>query len=124
MAAGAAYATPQAPIPTTSVAASFRIAITPRMAESRVCLNIDAHAGAGDSASKTIMKAPGRSRRYAGSGAFAAEGSRGPIETFRIFEYEPTTTPTIELLLRRVHPDDRALLKQVLDKAANDGANF
>jgi predicted ATPase/signal transduction histidine kinase len=46
------------------------------------------------------------------------------VETFRIFEYEPTTTPTIELLMRRVHPDDTARLQQVFDRATSEGTNF
>jgi PAS domain S-box-containing protein len=45
-------------------------------------------------------------------------------ETFRIFEYDSTAAPSVELLLRRVHPDDRALMQQVLDKASSDGTNF
>jgi signal transduction histidine kinase len=32
-------------------------------------------------------------------------------ETFRIFEYDQSITPTAELILARVHPDDRAIMK-------------
>jgi PAS domain S-box-containing protein len=46
------------------------------------------------------------------------------VVTFRIFEYDLTATPSIELLLRRVHPEDRALLQQVIDRASNEGTNF
>jgi PAS domain S-box-containing protein len=36
------------------------------------------------------------------------------IETFRIFGFDPnTTTPTTEIFLQRVHPDDRASIEQV-----------
>jgi PAS domain S-box-containing protein len=36
------------------------------------------------------------------------------IETFRIFGFDPnTTTPTTEIFLERVHPDDRASIEQV-----------
>src|ERR1700688_2674558 len=36
------------------------------------------------------------------------------IETFRIFGFNPdTTTPTTEIFLERVHPDDRASIEQV-----------
>jgi PAS domain S-box-containing protein len=36
------------------------------------------------------------------------------IETFRIFGFDPnTTTPTTEIFLERVHPDDRASIKLV-----------
>jgi PAS domain S-box-containing protein len=45
-------------------------------------------------------------------------------EMLRIFEYDSTAAPSVELLLGRVHPDDRALMQQVLDKAASAGTNF
>ena len=37
-------------------------------------------------------------------------------ETFRIFECDPKTTPTLEIVLSRVHPDDRELVQQQIDK--------
>jgi predicted ATPase/signal transduction histidine kinase len=46
------------------------------------------------------------------------------IETFRIFEFDPNQRPSIELLQQRVHPDDRALLEKVLERASGDGTNF
>jgi PAS domain S-box-containing protein len=45
-------------------------------------------------------------------------------ETFRIFEYAPTVTPTPELILRRIHPDDKAGVQQTIDRASNDATNF
>jgi PAS domain S-box-containing protein len=45
-------------------------------------------------------------------------------ETFRIFGYDPTATPTWELVLRRVHPDDKALVQRILDRASRDGSRF
>jgi PAS domain S-box-containing protein len=44
-------------------------------------------------------------------------------ETYRIFEYEPGTEPTLELVLQRTHPDDRAKVRKVMDDAAA-GAGF
>ena len=46
------------------------------------------------------------------------------VETYRIFELDPTAAPSLELLLRGVHPEDRAGLQQVLDEASRGGANF
>ncbi|MEA3158007.1 MAG: hypothetical protein QOK44_5596, partial [Betaproteobacteria bacterium] len=46
------------------------------------------------------------------------------VETFRIFEYDVTVTPSVELILRRAHPDDRALLWEVIDRAPNEGMNI
>ena len=45
-------------------------------------------------------------------------------ETFRIFQYEGTTKPTVELILQRVHPDDAALVQQTIERASQDGKDF
>ncbi len=45
-------------------------------------------------------------------------------ETYRIFEYESTVKPTIDSALRRIHPEDRALAQQVIDRASQTGADF
>ena len=41
-------------------------------------------------------------------------------ETFRIFEYDPAIRPTVELVLQRIHPDDKVFARQVIDRAAQD----
>jgi PAS domain S-box-containing protein len=45
-------------------------------------------------------------------------------ETFRIFEYEPAAKPTIELLLQRIHPEDKESVRQVIDRAAQERNDF
>ena len=45
-------------------------------------------------------------------------------ETFRIFEYDPRSNPNVELVLKRVHPDDRARVQQVIDRAAKHMEGF
>jgi len=45
-------------------------------------------------------------------------------ETFSIFEYDPAITPTLELVRRRVHPDDIAAFRQVVERASNDGQDY
>jgi len=45
-------------------------------------------------------------------------------ETFRIFERDPKTKPTLEFALSRVHPDDRELVQQQMDRAMRDGGGF
>src|SRR6516225_1967726 len=60
-------------------------------------------------------------QRLSRTGSFGWDVSSGKIywsqETFRIFEYEPQTEPTLELILRRTHPEDRALVRRVIDRA-------
>jgi NO-binding membrane sensor protein with MHYT domain/signal transduction histidine kinase len=62
------------------------------------------------------------------TGSFGWSVSTGEIiwseETFRIFQYDPTTKPTVELILQRVHPEDAALVKQTIERASQDGKNF
>jgi signal transduction histidine kinase len=62
------------------------------------------------------------------SGTFGWRPSSGEIywteETFRIFEYDPASTPTLERLLVRIHPDDTAALQQVAQRASSDGRDF
>jgi PAS domain S-box-containing protein len=38
-------------------------------------------------------------------------------ETFRILEFDPSVKPTLELILERLHPDDRERLQQIIDRA-------
>jgi len=62
------------------------------------------------------------------TGSFGWVASTGEIfwseETFRIFEYDCATQPTVELIIQRVHPEDRAFVRKVIDRAAQDGTDF
>ncbi len=62
------------------------------------------------------------------TGSFGWKVSSGEIfwsdESFRIFQCHPRTNPTVEFLLSRVHPDDRGLVQQQIDRASRDGKGF
>jgi formate hydrogenlyase transcriptional activator len=45
-------------------------------------------------------------------------------ETYRIFQYDPTTKLTVELILQRVHPEDRALAQQTIERAPRELRDF
>jgi signal transduction histidine kinase len=45
-------------------------------------------------------------------------------ETFRIFQYDRTTKPTVELILKRVHPEDAVRVKQAIENASMNGNDF
>ena len=53
-------------------------------------------------------------QRLSHTGSFGWRVSTGEIlwseETLRIFQYGPSTKPTVELVLQRVHPDDAPTL--------------
>jgi PAS domain S-box-containing protein len=67
-------------------------------------------------------------QRLSHTGSFGWSVSTGQIlwseETFRIFQYDRTTKPTVEIVLRRVHPEDAALVKQTIERASQDGRDF
>jgi PAS domain S-box-containing protein len=67
-------------------------------------------------------------QRLSHTGSFGWRPSTGEIlwsdETFRIFQYDRTTIPTVELILQRVHPEDAALVKQIIERASQDGRDF
>jgi signal transduction histidine kinase len=62
------------------------------------------------------------------TGSFSWNVSTGEIrwseETFRIFQYDRTTKPTVELILERVHPEDAARVKQAIENASVNGNDF
>jgi PAS domain S-box-containing protein len=62
------------------------------------------------------------------TGSFGWDVSSGKIywspETFRIFEYDPSTEPTLELVFQRTHPEDRALVRQAIDRVSQERKRF
>jgi PAS domain-containing protein len=67
-------------------------------------------------------------QRLSQTGSFGWKVSTGEIvwseETFRIFQYDRTITPTVERILQRVHPDDTAVVTQTIERASRDGSDF
>jgi len=67
-------------------------------------------------------------QRLSHTGSFGWKPSTGEIiwseETFRIFQYDRTTIPTVELVLQRVHPEDMVLVKQTIERASQEGKDF
>ena len=67
-------------------------------------------------------------QRLSHTGSFGWKPSTGEIiwseEAFQIFQYDRTTTPTVELILQRVHPEDAALVQQTIERAAREGKDF
>jgi len=67
-------------------------------------------------------------QRLSHTGSFGWKPSTGEIiwseETFRIFQFDQVTKPTVELILQRVHPDDAAFAQQTIGRAAQDGKDF
>ena len=60
-------------------------------------------------------------QRLSHTGSFGWDPERAALrwsaETFRIFEYDPFVTPTVEHVLGRVHPEDLMLVEQAIARA-------
>jgi signal transduction histidine kinase len=67
-------------------------------------------------------------QRLSHTGSFGWRVATGEIiwseETFRIYQYERTTTPTVELVLQRTHPEDATFVKETIERAAQTGKDF
>jgi PAS domain-containing protein len=67
-------------------------------------------------------------QRLTRTGSFGWNVSRGEIflsgEMYRSFEFDPASAFSIELILHRTHPEDRAMVQQVIDEATREGKNY
>jgi len=67
-------------------------------------------------------------QRLSQTGSFGWDVSSGEIfwseESFRIFGYDKTPSVTVDMVLQRVHPEDRALVQRTIDRASRDGKDF
>jgi PAS domain S-box-containing protein len=45
-------------------------------------------------------------------------------ETYRIFGFPRQTTPTLPLIVERIHPEDRETIQQIIDRATDGRAGF
>ncbi len=67
-------------------------------------------------------------QRLSHTGSFGWRVATGEIvwsdETYRIFQYDRTTTPTAECVLQRVHPEDTPQVKQAIERASQDRKDF
>jgi PAS domain S-box-containing protein len=67
-------------------------------------------------------------QRLSGTGSFGWNVTSGEIiwsdQTFRIFGCDRTTKPTVEFIVQRTHPEDRAAVQQTIDRASREGKDF
>jgi PAS domain S-box-containing protein len=67
-------------------------------------------------------------QRLSHTGSFGWNLSSGELvwtdETFRIFECGPTVKPTVEFVLQRTHPEDVALVQQLIDRVSRDRTDW
>ncbi|MBI4751751.1 MAG: sigma 54-interacting transcriptional regulator [Acidobacteria bacterium] len=67
-------------------------------------------------------------QRLSLTGSFGWKAGTGEIfwseETYRIFEYDPTLKPGVNLVLERIHPEDVSLVRQTFAQASKNGLDF
>jgi PAS domain S-box-containing protein len=67
-------------------------------------------------------------QRLSGTGSFGWNVASGDIiwseQTFRIFGCDRTTKPTVELIVQRTHPEDRAAVQNTIDRVTREGKDF
>jgi PAS domain S-box-containing protein len=67
-------------------------------------------------------------QRLSHTGSFGWKPSTGELvwsqESFRIFGYDKAPSVTLDMLIRRVHPEDRLVVQRTLDRASRDGKDF
>jgi PAS domain S-box-containing protein len=64
-------------------------------------------------------------QRLSQTGSFGCTLSTGEMfwseETFRIYGYDRSTQPAVERVLQRVHPEDKPLVQEQIDRASREG---
>jgi formate hydrogenlyase transcriptional activator len=67
-------------------------------------------------------------QRLSQTGSFGWKPDTGEIvwsdETYRIFEYDRAERPRLDMVLERIHPQDRALAQQIVESACTSGSDF
>jgi PAS domain S-box-containing protein len=67
-------------------------------------------------------------QRLSLTGSFGWKVTNGELfwseESFRIFGYDRTIKPSLELVIQRTHPTDIARVRQLIDRASRDGKDW
>jgi K+-sensing histidine kinase KdpD len=67
-------------------------------------------------------------QRLSHTGSFGWTVSSGELfwseETFRLFEWDPQTKPTLEVILQKTHPDDVSFVKGTIERASRERKDF
>jgi PAS domain S-box-containing protein len=67
-------------------------------------------------------------QRLSHTGSFGWRVSTGEIvwskESFRVFGYDNSLAVTLDMVIQRAHPEDRALVQRTLERASKEGKDF
>jgi PAS domain S-box-containing protein len=84
-----------------------------------------------DGLQKEVMRTESylvEAQRLSHTGSFGWNPASGTIywseETYRIFGIEPGAPPTLENVVQRTHPDDRAAVQTTIESAQREGLDF
>ena len=102
-------------------------ALSSREQELRLSVDIDERKKAEDRLRRSEAYLA-EAQRLSHTGSFGWTPSTGELhwsdETFRILEYDPSIKPTVERVLQRIHPDDRAMMRQFIDETSSGEKEF
>jgi len=66
--------------------------------------------------------------RLSQTGSFAWRPDTGEVvwsdESYRIFEYDRADKPNLDMVLARIHPQDKALAQQIVESVSANGSDF
>src|SRR5260370_8608716 len=69
-----------------------------------------------------------QAQRLSSTGSFGWRPSSGEIrwsdETYRIFDVDRTTKPTLELIVQATHPEDRDRLRELIERATREAQDW
>ncbi len=67
-------------------------------------------------------------QRLSHTGSFGWKPVTGEIvwsdETYRIFEYDHAQKPTLDMVFQRIHPQDKEIAQQVVERASTSGEDY
>ncbi len=67
-------------------------------------------------------------QRLSHTGSFGWKPDTGEIvwsdETYRIFDYDRAVKPNLDMVLERIHPQDKALVQQIVESVSTSGSDF
>src|SRR4030081_1026345 len=69
-----------------------------------------------------------KGQRLSRTGSFGWNAASGELvwseQTFRIFQCDRATKPTLQFVFQRTHPDDRAAVQDIVQRESGQGSDF
>ncbi|MDH2349216.1 ATP-binding protein [Bradyrhizobium sp. SSUT112] len=104
------------------------VALAAFLVTSLVIVNLDSQVRREDALRKNQAAYLAEAQQLSHTGSFGWNVVTGELfwsdETFRIFDLAPTSRPSLDVVLKRTHPDDVKAVRQAIDRAVNERGDF